>query len=39
MTEAAVWRHAAYDLVVAVASGALDDVERIAAVLGSFVRP
>lgn len=29
---------AAYDLVVAVASGALDDVAEIAQILGSFVR-
>jgi death-on-curing protein len=29
---------AAYDLVVAVASGSLDDVEKIAEILGSFVR-
>jgi death on curing protein len=29
---------AAYDLVVAVAAGSLDDVEEIAAILGSFVR-
>ena len=30
---------AAYDLVVAVASGSLDDVDKVAAVLESFARP
>jgi death-on-curing protein len=30
---------AAYDLVVAVSSGSLDDVDKIAEILGSFVRP
>jgi death on curing protein len=29
---------AAYDLVVAVSSGSLDDVDKIAEILGSFVR-